>query len=70
MTMAFSGMDKDERQASGIDFWEGGELGKSFLLAPSIGAIMLENLSVGVVDSARVKGVLGVSVRPRSQGRG
>jgi hypothetical protein len=21
--MAFSGMDKDERQASGIDFWEG-----------------------------------------------
>jgi hypothetical protein len=32
--------------------------------------IMLENVSVGVVDGARVKGVLGVSVRPRQQGRG
>ena len=32
--------------------------------------IMLENVSVDVVDSARVKGVLGVSVRPRSPGRG
>ena len=31
---------------------------------------MLENVSVDVVDGARVKGVLGVSVRPRSQGRG
>jgi hypothetical protein len=37
--MAFSGMDKDERQASGIDFWEGGTLGKSQLWAPSIGPI-------------------------------
>jgi hypothetical protein len=27
-------------------------------------------VSVGVVDGARVKGVLGVSVRPRQQGRG
>ena len=26
MTMAFSGLDKDERQASGIDYWEGGTL--------------------------------------------
>ena len=32
--------------------------------------IMLENVSVDVVDGARVKGVLGVSVRPRQQGRG
>ena len=32
--------------------------------------IMLENVSVGVVDGARVKCVLGVSVRPRRQGRG
>ena len=31
---------------------------------------MLENVSVDVVDGARVKGVLGVSVRPREQGRG
>ena len=31
---------------------------------------MLENVSVGVVDGARVKCVLGVSVRPRRQGRG
>ena len=67
--MAFSGMDKDERQASGIDFWEGGTLGKS-LLGTLYRTIMLENVSVGVVDGARVKGVLGVSVRPRWQGRG
>ena len=64
--MAFSGMDKDERQASGIDFWEGGTLGKSSLLAPVYRTIMLENVSVDVVEGARVKGVLGVSVRPRS----
>ena len=32
--------------------------------------IMLENVSVDVVEGARVKGVLGVSVRPRRQGRG
>jgi hypothetical protein len=32
--------------------------------------IMLENVSVDVVDGARVKRVLGVSVRPRRQGRG
>ena len=32
--------------------------------------IMLENVSVDVVDGARVKGVLGVSVRPRWQGKG
>ena len=31
---------------------------------------MLENVSVGVVDCARVKDVLGVSIRPRWQGRG
>ena len=70
MTMAFSGMDKDERQASGIDFWEGGKLGKKFPLGTFYRTIMLENVSVDVVDGARVKGVLGVSVRPRSQGRG
>ena len=33
-------------------------------------AHMLENVSVGVVDCARVEDVLGVSVRPRSHGRG
>ena len=69
MTMAFSGMDKDERQASGIDFWEGGDWEK-VLLGTLYRTIMLENVSVDVVDGARVKGVLGVSVRPRSQGRG
>ena len=31
---------------------------------------MLENVSVDVVDCARVKDVLGVSVRPRWHGRG
>ena len=39
VTMAFSGMDKDERQASGIDFWEGGTLGRSWVLAHSIGPL-------------------------------
>ena len=29
-----------------------------------------KNVPVGVVDGARVKGVLGVSVRPRQQGKG
>ena len=69
MTMAFSGMDKDERQASGIDFWEG-EHWEKVRFGTLYRTIMLENVSVGVVDGARVKGVLGVSVRPRSQGRG
>ena len=54
--MAFSGMDKDERQASGIDFWEGGKLGKKFALGFFYRTIMLENVSVDVVDGARVKG--------------
>ena len=65
MTMAFSGMDKDERQASG-----GGNTGKKSSLGTLYRTIMLENVSVDVVDGARVKRVLGVSVRPRRQGRG
>ena len=48
----------------------GGELGKSSVLGTLYRTIMLENVSVGVVEGARVKGVLGVSVRPREQGRG
>ena len=68
--MAFSGMDKDERQASGIDFWEGGYTGKKLGFGTLYRTIMLENVSVDVVEGARVKGVLGVSVRPREQGRG
>jgi hypothetical protein len=48
----------------------GGNTGEKFSLGTLYRTIMLENVSVGVVDSARVKGVLGVSVRPRSQGRG
>ena len=39
-------------------------------LGPLYRIPMLENVSVDVVDCARVKDVLGVSVRPRSQGRG
>jgi hypothetical protein len=69
MTMAFSGMDKDERQASGIDFWRGVNWEK-VALGTLYRTIMLENVSVDVVDGARVKRVLGVSVRPRRQGRG
>ena len=62
-------MDKDERQASaGIDFWEGGTLGKSGL-GTLYRTIMLENVSVDVVDGARVKGVLGCpSVPGRTEG--
>ena len=67
--MAFSGMDKDERQASGTDFWEGYKLRKVTKVT-LYRAHMLENVSVGVVDCARVEDVLGVSVRPRSHGRG
>ena len=74
MTMAFSGLDKDERQASGIDYWEGGTLsGKRFSFGTLYRTIMLENVSVDVAEEgARVKGVLGVSVRPRwgTEGRG
>ena len=47
-----------------------GDTGKKGLLGTLYRTIMLENVSVGVVDGARVKGVLGVSVRPRWQGRG
>ena len=48
----------------------GGNTGEKFSLGTLYRTIMLENVSVGVVDGARVKGVLGVSVRFRRQGRG
>ena len=52
----------------GIDFWEGGTLGKSGL-GTLYRTIMLENVSVDVVDGARVKGVLGCpSVPGRTEG--
>ena len=54
----------------GIDFWEGGYTGKKLALGTLYQTIMLENVSVDVVDCARVKGVLGVSVRPQWHGRG
>ena len=67
MTMAFSGMDKDERQASGLDFWEGVlYTGKKFTFGTFYGTIMLENVSVDVVEGARVKGVLGCPSVPGS----
>jgi hypothetical protein len=67
MTMAFSGMDKDERQGSGIEgagvHWKKLSLGTLYRI------IMLENVSVDVVDGARVKGVLGFSFVPgRTEG--
>ena len=71
MTMAFSGMDKDEAApSSGTDFWEGVQTKKSCAKVTLSRTHMLENVSVGVVDCARVEDVLGVSVRPRSHGRG
>ena len=47
-----------------------GEYLEKVLLGTLYRTIMLENVSVDVVEGARVKGVLGVSVRPREQGRG
>ena len=69
MIMAFSGMDKDERQASGTDFWKGVD-GRKVRLVMLYRRPMLENVPVDVVDCTRVKDVLEVSVRPREQGRG
>ena len=69
MNMALAGMAKDERQASGRDFWKGVNWGKSgFNLFYRM--VMIENVSGDVVGCARGKGVLDVSVRPREQGRG
>ena len=66
MNMALAGMAKDERQASGRDFWKGVNLGFNIFYR----VVMIENVSGDVVGCARGKGVLDVSVRPRSQGRG
>jgi hypothetical protein len=61
-------MDKDERQASGIDFWRGVHWEK-VEFGHTLRTIMLENVSVDVVDGARVKGVLGFSFVPgRTEG--
>ena len=49
---------------------ERGDSGKKLRLRTLYRTIMLENVSVDVVEGARVKGVLGVSVRPREHGRG
>ena len=70
MNMALAGMAKDERQASGRDFWKGVNWGKRFAFNMFHRVVMIENVSVDVVGCARGKGVLDVSVRPRSQGRG
>ena len=48
----------------------GGRTGKKLCSGTLYRTIMLENVSVDVVDGARVKRVFGVSVRPRRQGRG
>ena len=69
MNMALAGMAKDERQASGRDFWKG-VLGKKLGFNMFYRVVMIENVSGDQVGSARGKGVLGVSVRPRSHGRG
>ena len=42
--MAFSGMDKDERQASGTDFWKGVDGKKSRPLVILYRLPMLENV--------------------------
>ena len=69
MNMAFSGMDKDERQACRNRFLGGGYTGKKFTFGTLRRTIMLENVSVDVVEGARVKGVLGCpSVPGRTEG--
>ena len=45
----------------------GGYTGEKLSFCTLYWTIMLENVSVDVVEGARVKGVLGVSVRPREQ---
>ena len=74
MIMAFSGMDKVERQALRNGFLEGGRRKEKLPFVMLSRRPMLENVSKDVskdlVDCTRVKDVLEVSVRPRSQGRG
>ena len=69
MNMALAGMAKDERQASGRDFWKG-STGEKVTLNIFYRVVMIENVSGDVVGSARGKGVLDASVRPRWHGRG
>ena len=69
MNMALAGMAKDERQASGRDFWKGVNWGKSSINM-FYRVVMIENVSGDVEGCAGAKGVLDVSVRPREQGRG
>ena len=70
MNMALAGMAKDERQASGRDFGKGVHWGKKSPFNMFYGLVMIENVSGDVVGSARGKGVLDASVRPRWHGRG
>ena len=61
--MAFSGMDKDERQPSLRNrFLGGGNTGKKFALGTLYRTIMLENVSVDVdygSDKVQQKGMIG-----------
>ena len=71
MNMALAGMAKDERQASGRDFWEGVNWqGKKLAFNLFYRLVMIENVLGDVGGCAIGKGVSDVSVRPRSQGRG
>ena len=70
MSMALAGMAKDERQASGRDFWKGVNWGKKFSFHIFYRLVMLENVSGDLVGCARGKRVLDVSVRPRWHGSG
>ena len=56
-------------QASGRDFWEGVNWGKiDFNVFYRV--LIIEKVLGDVEGCARAKGVLDVSVRPRSHGRG
>ena len=69
MNMALAGMAKDERQASGRDFWKGVNWGKS-LFGRDQSDPSIKTEPMGVLGRARVKQVLGKFVTSPWTGRG
>ena len=70
MSMALAGMAKDERQASGRDFWKGVNWGKKSALVGTNRILALKTEPVGVLGRARVKQLLGKFVTFPWTGRG
>ena len=70
MSMALAGMAKDERQASGCDFWKGVTGEKVNFGRRQSDPSIKKNDVVGVLGRAGVKQVLGKFVTSPSNGRG